>query len=327
MAKFLKENWFVAVIAAFFLCISIFYAVSTTKDNLPGKTANGKDVVFSVDDTNVTADELYDELFKTYGKNNLFLKFFEGVIDASVKEDSAMTTEINNSIASTINYYAQQGYNEEYLNQLSQYYYGYPTFREYVKYSIKGERLYASYIEEHKDEYVTDAFIAENSPRVISYCLIKMDKPAEPTAEETDRLNAAKDACNSDKYNVNNFDEFAKKFSEDTSTAPNGGKLGYMDKDAQLVEAFLKAALALKEGEVSEWVYDSNYGYFLIKCDSTSYEDFKSESAFVSAVISANEGLSNKIIWEQSQNINATFPDESVKQYIMSQLNVEGEGK
>ena len=75
MKKFLKENWFVAVIALFFVSISIYYAYDQNKDNLPAKTVNGKDVVATVDDVVFTADDLYDTMYKTYGKNQLFLAF------------------------------------------------------------------------------------------------------------------------------------------------------------------------------------------------------------------------------------------------------------
>ena len=84
MKKFLKENWFVAVIALFFVSISIYYAYDQNKDNLPAKTVNGKDVVATVDDVVFTADDLYDTMYKTYGKNQLFLAFYKGVIDSNV---------------------------------------------------------------------------------------------------------------------------------------------------------------------------------------------------------------------------------------------------
>ncbi len=327
MKEFLKQNWFVAVIAVFFLGISVFYAYDQNKDNLPNKTVNGKDVIFSVDDTNFTADELYDELYKTYGKSELFLKFYMGVIDANVEETDELMEQINNAISQTVSYYTNYyGYGLEYLNQLARYYYGYPDFPSYVEYQLKAEKLYSTYISQHAEKYVTEEFITKHNPRVISYCLIKFDDPKNPTADETARLNAAMDGWTND-YNAETFAEFAMKYSEDPSTASKGGKLGYVDNNSALVEAFLKAALALEEGQVSEWIFDENYGYFLIKCDSKNYGDYASDPNFLSTVLTDNANLANEIVWQYAQNADITFMDEAVKDYIMQQLNVVKDGE
>ncbi|NLZ75989.1 MAG: hypothetical protein GX914_05735 [Erysipelotrichia bacterium] len=327
MKEFLKQNWFVAVIALFFIGISIYYAYDQNKDNLPSKVVDGKDVVFSVDDTNVTADELYDELYKTHGKSELFLKFYMGVIDANVEETTELKNQIDSAISQTVSYYTNRyGYGLEYLNQLAKYYYGYPDFPSYVEYQIKAEKLYSIYIKEHAQEYVTEEFIAKHNPRVISYCLIKLDDPKKPTAEETSRLDAAKQAW-ANEYNVENFAEFAMKYSEDASTASGGGVLGYVDDKSSLVDAFLKVALSLEEGQVSDWVFDENYGYFLIKCDSKNYEDYAADPNFLSTVLTDNPNLANEIIWKYAQSANITFVDDSVKEYIMQQLNVDKDGE
>lgn len=327
MKEFLKQNWFVAVIAIFFIGISIFYVYDQNKDNLPNKVVDGKDVVFSVDDTNFTADQLYDELYKSYGKSELFLKFYMGVIDANVEETQELTDQINSAISQTVSYYTNYyGYGLEYLNQLARYYYGYPDFPTYVEYQIKAETLYSKYIGEHAQDYVTEEFIAKHNPRVISYCLIKLDDPSNPTAEETDRLNAAKKAW-SEEYSAETFADFAKKYSEDASTAGSGGKLGYVDDNSRLVDAFLKAALSLEAGQVSEWIFDENYGYFLIKCDSKNYEDYATDANFLSTVLSDNANLANEIVWTYAQNANITFTDEAVRDYIMQQLNVDKDGE
>ena len=76
------------------------------------------------------------------------------------------------------------------------------------------------------------------------------------------------------------FEDVAKEFSDDTGSAANGGSLGFSDADTSYVTEFLEAALKLNQGEISEWViHDGSAsggysGYHLIRCDSTSYEDF-----------------------------------------------------
>ena len=236
-----------------------------------------------------------------------------------------MKDQINSSVSQTVSYYqTYYGYGIEYLNQLAKQYYGYNTFTEYVEYSIKSEKLYSTYIEEHVSDFVTDEFVEKNKPRVVSYCLIKMEDPKNPTDNDLSRLQAAKDAWSSE-FNVDTFAEFAKKYSEDDSTASTGGVLGYVDVNSSLVDAFLQTALQLEENEVSDWIFDENYGYFLIKCDSTKYDDYKTDANFISTILSANENLSNEIIWKYAQDANVTFANDEIKDYIMDQLNVESE--
>ena len=87
----------------------------------------------------------------------------------------------------------------------------------------------------------------------------------------------------------------------------------------------MQTALQLEENEVSDWIFDENYGYFLIKCDSTKYDDYKTDANFISTILSANENLSNEIIWKYAQDANVTFANDEIKDYIMEQLNVESE--
>ncbi len=62
------------------------------------------------------------------------------------------------------------------------------------------------------------------------------------------------------------FAELAKQYSDDTSSAANGGDLGWFAKGSGLIQAFEDAAFALQAGQVSDPV-KTDYGYHLIKVD------------------------------------------------------------
>ncbi len=67
------------------------------------------------------------------------------------------------------------------------------------------------------------------------------------------------------------FVDVANKYTEDPSGKGNGGDLpGVVDANTSFDPTFLKAMLALKPGEVTPTPVKSQFGYHLIKIDSTS---------------------------------------------------------
>jgi len=59
------------------------------------------------------------------------------------------------------------------------------------------------------------------------------------------------------------FEELAKKFSRDTSSAPKGGDLGFLGRE-QMLPDFARVAFALTPGEVSD-VVRTPFGFHLVK--------------------------------------------------------------
>ncbi len=76
-----------------------------------------------------------------------------------------------------------------------------------------------------------------------------------------------------------NFEELAKKYSEDKGSADRGGDLGFFSR-GRMVREFDEAAFKLKPGEVSP-VVRTQFGYHLIKLDEVqkpkTYEEDKEE--------------------------------------------------
>ena len=92
------------------------------------------------------------------------------------------------------------------------------------------------------------------------------------------------------------FEEVAKSSSEDPSNKNTGGDLGIIDETTSFDPVFLKAALALKKGQVSEPV-KSSFGYHLIECVSTSDDHPASENAdYTTAVNKARQTQINRTL-------------------------------
>jgi peptidyl-prolyl cis-trans isomerase C len=110
-----------------------------------------------------------------------------------------------------------------------------------VESKVSDEDMKAFY-EQNKDKFKSGEQIKA------SHILVKTEKEAKDIAAQ---LKAG-----------GNFEELAKKNSVDSSSA-KGGDLGWFGKGS-MVPAFEKAALALKEGQISD-VVKSDFGFHIIK--------------------------------------------------------------
>lgn len=76
--------------------------------------------------------------------------------------------------------------------------------------------------------------------------------------------------------NGEDFEELARQYSDDQSTAENGGDLGYVS-EGQMVEEFDKVLFSLDEGETSK-IVETVFGFHIIKAFDRKeeyYQDFK----------------------------------------------------
>jgi foldase protein PrsA len=116
-----------------------------------------------------------------------------------------------------------------------------------------------AYYEEHPDEFKVAA------GRTASHILV-------PTEAEAERIRA--------EATPENFAQLASENSTDTGTANQGGELGPVQKGT-FVPEFEKAALALKDGEISQPV-KTQFGWHIIMVDvtparTTSFADAKDQ--------------------------------------------------
>ena len=85
MANYIKKYWFVSLVVVFLLGIIGYFIYDTNKDILPGKTVNGNKVVYSVNDIDKTADELYEDLYDKAGISIVFSKIQTAAVDQAIE--------------------------------------------------------------------------------------------------------------------------------------------------------------------------------------------------------------------------------------------------
>ncbi len=322
MLAVIKRQWFVVLVAVLLGATVIYYVYDQNKDNLPSKTVGGKDVVFTVADTDVTTDEFYAELYNQYGIQAVYLFFERAIIDASIETTDVIRTkaqvEADNIKASFQSYYGNgyEAYIVEALKSL-----GYSKVEDlntYFEYVFKRQELMNKFIDTNMDT-IYPGFAETNKPRVVSHVLVTMADPNNPTADETSRFEAAKAAY----AGGLSFEEMVTQYSEDTSNNTKKGLLGYVDAKTSYVPEFLTAALSLNEGETSDWV-KTQYGYHLIRIESTQLDKLKEYQEFYSAILANDTTLELNIIWDKAVELNVDFMgNDDLKAELLKYMGIE----
>ena len=116
------------------------------------------------------------------------------------------------------------------------------------------------YYEDNKDTL----FKVPDQVRV-SHILIQFNVASGAPVTDAIKAEARKkiDDVASQLKNGADFAEMAKKYSEDTASAPNGGDIGLISKGATVPE-FENVAFALEIGKISD-VIETTYGYHILK--------------------------------------------------------------
>ena len=113
-----------------------------------------------------------------------------------------------------------------------------------------------TYYEQNKDR------LGQAEQRRASHILIEANAAVDPAARAAARKKA-EEVLAEVRKNPAAFAELAKKYSQDTGSAVNGGDLGFFDRQA-MVKPFSDAVFALKQGEISG-VVESDFGYHIIQ--------------------------------------------------------------
>lgn len=311
----IKKYGILGIVAALFFVAIVYFAVDSNKGVIRGKSENGKDVVVSLKDYNITADDLFNTLMSdsSYSSYAMYLHYVKAVVSATVTPTEDMKASAQLQAESLVSQFkAQYGDSyTEYLrsallsaglqeeSDLEGYYLNYYMLQDMIE----------TYQEEHMDELFGD-FYKEKSPRLVSHILVKMEDSKNPTAEEKAKMKTIDEALASGK----SFADVAKEHSDDGS-ASQGGSLGYVDADTAFVEPFLKAALALESGKMSDWV-QTEFGYHLILVDDSTAETMMKNDDAMEAMSSYYPYLELTVVKEAASKLDITFASEEIEKQI-----------
>ena len=324
MLEIFKKYWFVCIVS-FILCgFVVFFIYDTNKDKVLGKKVDGKEVVASVADANITADDMYNDLYQSIGNDLLYSSFERLVANAAIKTTNELEKEAK-KIADTSYANIQSSYGNstdafisQQLNSLG--YKGVEDFETYWLDYLKIQEITKAYYEKDIDKYI-NTLIQEQKGRLVSHILVTMSDSDNPTEEELEKVKKVEKAL----ADGTSFEETAKKYSDDGSAA-NGGNLGYVDKNTNFVTEFLNASLAAETGKITDWI-KTDYGWHKILVTSTSAEDMKKDESLRDSIYqgieSSNPTLRYTIMWEKAKELKIEFPDESIKEQLLKIMEIE----
>lgn len=310
----LKKYWFVILVAVILVGGIIYFAYDQTTGYLPGKQVDGKDVVYTVGDNNITADDFYDDLYENLGVAGVYQFIQRTVVNNAVETTEEMKEDASVSVDTVIAQF-KASYAAEYETYLLQAVkaVGYNSIDDLEQYfidNLKYTQLAKEFLEAGYDESL--------KPRILSHILIKMEDPDNPTDEEKAKMDAVDAAL----AEGTEFGTVAYEHSDDSS-ASDYGSLGYADINTSFVSEFLEASMALNEGETSQWV-KTQFGYHLIKCDAATLETLRTYDDFYNGLSTNNPTLIPEGIWNLAKEMNISFSDSSMEEKIMTYLGIDG---
>lgn len=215
----------------------------------------------------ITVESLYSKLKDKYGAQE-FIDLLDSEIFKKDKETDAEKEKVRSQIEE-LQKSAKES-NISYSELLS--YYGFDNedaLKDYIVLSSRREAAVNNYLAKNLksseiDKYYEDQISGDIS---LKHILIKVDvkddaKDEEKTKADTKAKKQAEDIIKK-LNNKEKFEELAKKYSDDTATAKNGGDLGWVSK-GDMVTEFENAAFALKKGEYTKNPVKTTYGYHII---------------------------------------------------------------
>ena len=234
-----NKNMKTALLCGVMVIIGVLIGMLINERKVPA-IKNGDEVVASIDGKKFTANDLYTELKEQGGQNVLTSIIDEYITKKEVDDDDKKEAE---------------EYADSYLENLKD------QLKNIVAENyIKENNFSKGDIKNYYNEKVEGSMVAR-------YILIQpktkdgmSDEEVKKAEEEA--LKKANTVIKKLKKDED-FAELAKKYSDDSSTASEGGLFNGFTKD-EVVSEFWDAVVALEDGKYTTEPVESSYGYFVI---------------------------------------------------------------
>ena len=281
----------------------------------------------------ITATDYYNEI-KTSNISKLVdiidHQLFDEKYPSNDEEDKSVKEQIN-QIKETY------GSNETmYLSAIQQYF-GVSSedeLEEMLRLEYKRNEAVEDYIKDALSDREIENYYNENIIGDIkaSHILIKPDVDSDATDEEKQKVeNKAKKEAEKIIKKLKDGEDFAKlakEYSDDTSTAKDGGNLGYFNTD-DMDENFMDAVKKLNNNEYTKEPVKTQYGYHIIlkvdQKDKPKLKEVKDDikTTLANAKLDGNSTLHYQTLIDIREKNNIKWQDDKLeKQYneLMDQL-------
>lgn len=256
----LKKYAFLIIIAVLLIGFVGYYVIDKNKDVITGKSADGKDVIATIDGKDIYADDLYTAKEDTVAavlaqfiEKSVILQSVELTDKQKDKADEMADTLYENILGQASSESEADAYIANFLKT-----WGFEDLEEYCSFITKYE-IFTDNLLKDNEKLITE-FNTNEKPRVTSHIFIKMTDANNPTPAELEKIEKVKAAL----AKGDSFEEVAKTYSDDSS-ASNGGKLDEVvtkSNNAGYSEEFIKEALSLNKGQVTtDWIKVKNSSY------------------------------------------------------------------
>lgn len=306
--------------------------MDTTKDNVKTTKVDGEDVVVSTTIGDITSTALYDENTQNAG-GLLYSLYRNNVVDQAVSATSEMDQEAKTIAKNLKNNLKANPDSEDSIQTIQQLaslgFYGDSAVEDYARIVGKMRVLDKEFVQENISKLATHV---PEGARLISVLTIQVEDTENLSEEETQLKEDIQKALD----DKTAFEDIVAQYSTDASTKDNGGFYGYIDATTTtLDQEVVDAAVALKNGEVSDWisVLSTSGGYTLYRVKVIEVDPAKIlendnttvVEALTDAIINNANGLEVLAVKQAAQKLNITFGSDELKQEVEEYINAQVE--
>ena len=276
----MKNKKYIITLGCLLLTISLL--VTGCKQEIEVK--DGSKVAVSVKGGKITATEYYQEI-----KENNISTLVDMIDKALLEEKYPTTDEEDTEVTSQITQLKESYTDEDTLNTILRQYFGVndlEELEEVLRLEYKRNQAVEDYIadsikdDEIKKYYNENVFGQVKASHILIIPSVSDDATDDEIEEaEAEALKTANEIIKKLKKG-GDFAKLAKKYSQESATAANGGDLGYFDLD-EMVDEFSDAVKKLDIDEYTKEPVKTSYGYHIIlktgEKDKASLEDSEAD--------------------------------------------------